>query len=101
MGVLGPLVVLTNVANTLSCARSSGSRGFASALGGLLGVALFALVTVKVEAPINEKLHSWSPEAPPPDWAEELGRWERGHRARTAAILAGLSSLLLGVIRSR
>ena len=101
MGVLGPLVVLTNAANTLSFVRSPRSPAFASALGGLLGVVLFAVVTVRVEVPINEELHSWSAEAPPPDWEEKLGRWERGHRARTAAIVAGLSSLLLGAVRSR
>lgn len=99
MGVLGPLVILTNAANVLSFARSYRSPAFTSALGGLLGVVLFAVVTVRVEVPINEELHSWSPEAPPPDWEEKLGRWERGHRARTTAIVAGLSSLLLGAVR--
>jgi uncharacterized membrane protein len=101
MGVLGPLTVLTNLANLLSFARTPRSPASASALGGLVGVALFAVVTVRVEVPINEELHTWSSEAPPPEWEEKLGRWERGHRARTIAIVAGLGSLLLGAVRSR
>ncbi len=99
MGVLGPLAVLTNLAGLLSCARTPRSPAFASALGGLVGVTLFALVTVRVEVPINEDLHTWSSEAPPPEWEEKLGRWERGHRARTAAAMGGLCSLLLGAVR--
>jgi hypothetical protein len=59
---------------------------------------LAALITRLGNIPINVQMKTWKTDALPDNAAAMVGRWWRFHVARFAALVAGLSALLLGVL---
>jgi hypothetical protein len=55
---------------------------------------VFALVTARGNVPINRRVATWSPSAPPLYWAVLRDRWMRLHRLRTLAAAAAFLALV-------
>ena len=51
--------------------------------------------------PINKAVNSWAADSMPPNWAEFRDRWHRLHAIRAGLAFAGLSTLILAVLRWR
>ena len=83
----------------LILAREPRSWAFALSLVGLLCAVVALAVTLLVNVPINAAQMAWSPQAPPPDWAEVRDRWQLAHALRTAAAVAGFSCQILAALR--
>jgi uncharacterized membrane protein len=70
------------------------------AVRGLAALGLLLLMTSGVTSqtqmvPINRKVKSWDPAAPPPEWAALRARWAKMHKVRLLAAMGGLSALAL------
>ena len=52
---------------------------------------------VALLAPIDTRAKAWTPATAPPDWREQIGRWDRFHVARVAMIVAAFSGLTAAV----
>ena len=61
---------------------------------GMLGI------TFAGNMPINRLILGASPDAPPADWSELRGRWDRWHTLRNALNFAGFGLLCLGALSS-
>ncbi|HEX4326210.1 MAG TPA: anthrone oxygenase family protein, partial [Burkholderiales bacterium] len=64
---------------------------FACGLAGML-------ITVKGNFPINDLVMTWSPHAPPADWASLRDRWWAWHCARTVVTVACFGLLLAAAL---
>jgi uncharacterized membrane protein len=54
-------------------------------------------ITVAINAPLNRRFARWSPDAPPPEWSEDIRRWNRAHTLRmTTAIGAFACAIFAG-----
>jgi hypothetical protein len=56
------------------------------------------LITVKGNFPINDLVMTWSPHAPPADWASLRDRWWAWHCARTVVTVACFGLLLAAAL---
>ena len=56
------------------------------------------LVTILVHVPINGKVQSWQPDAPPAEWALLRDRWERFHGLRALLTVAGFALFAASVV---
>ncbi len=68
---------------------------------GTAAVVSILLMTVIVNAPINNQLMSWSVDSPPENVRAVWEAWERTHTARTAVSLGALLILTLALARRR
>ena len=64
---------------------------FALSLAGLVLCVGDMLVTLLVNVPINGKVQSWQPDAPPADWKFLRDRWERFHSIRALLSVFGFA----------
>jgi hypothetical protein len=71
---------------------------FLLSLAGLLLCMGDMLVTVLVNVPINGKVQSWQPDAPPPEWTLLRDRWERFHSIRSLLVVSGFTLFAAGVV---
>jgi uncharacterized membrane protein len=62
---------------------------------GLLLVSVLMSVTLLV--PINKRVVRWTAEGVPPDWREQVHRWDRLHHVRVAVIVAAFVLLVVAV----
>lgn len=98
MPIVGNAALLSGIA-AVGLRQGPRSRALSAvALG--CGIAEVAL-TVTKNVPLNTAVQSWSPEAPPEDWAEVRDRWMRGHRARTVLSLIGLGCQIAATMSTR
>lgn len=80
--------------------RSRGSpRVMLFAAVALLLVA--AAITRFANQPINAVVITWSPQAPPAEWAQLRDQWWQWHIGRTAAAIGGLALNLLAALWPR
>jgi len=98
MGVLLPGAGAANLALLLLLVRDRRTPTFALTLVGLLCQLAAGALTRRFNFPINDRVRTWSPEAPPEGWEELRDRWEAVHNVRTAISVAGLASLLLAAL---
>ncbi|MGW0433364.1 anthrone oxygenase family protein [Micromonospora sp. NPDC003197] len=92
-----PPLLLTCLALLLLSGVLSYRRGwwvFGLTGGAALLVAATVVLTVAVLEPINHVVDTWSPDAPPADWAELRDRWWRLHTVRTALVLVAFAGML-------
>ena len=77
-----------------------GPRGaaFVLTLAGLLCMVVALAITLLVNVPINAAQMTWSPQAPPADWAAVRDRWQLAHALRTAMAIAGLSCQIVAAL---
>jgi uncharacterized membrane protein len=89
-----PPLVLAAVLGTLAWTVLLRTHGSVVAFWLLVAASLSLLVaaslTRTVNIPINRQLMTWSSAAPPPDFAQIWGRWERIHSIRTVLALIAL-----------
>ena len=72
----------------------------AAAWAAWTSAALLALsigLSVGVLVPINNRTKNWTPETAPPDWREQIGRWDRYHLVRIALLVAAFALLAAAV----
>lgn len=93
MPVLGGIGILLTVASAFFARRQRRTLSMLVAAAGCLILA--ALVTRFGNQPINAVVMTWSSHAPPPTWIALRDEWWNWHIARTCAVVAGLSLLLL------
>jgi hypothetical protein len=55
-------------------------------------------ITLLVNVPINGKVQSWQPEAPPQEWALIRDRWERFHSIRSLLVVSGFTLFAASVV---
>ncbi|WIB63576.1 anthrone oxygenase family protein [Curtobacterium sp. MCBD17_040] len=94
MGPLLPAAVAANLAMAVVRRRQGSSRASRLTVVGFTGQLTALAITVAVELPINARLLTWSSENPPEGWEGVRNRWAMAHRARVAAAVLGLGSLL-------
>lgn len=71
---------------------------FALSLAGFILCIGDMLVTVLVNVPINGKVQSWQPDAPPEDWKLLRDRWERFHNIRALLSVLGFALFAASVV---
>lgn len=71
---------------------------FALSLAGLVLCIGDMLVTVFVNVPINGKVQSWQPDAPPAEWKLLRDRWERFHSIRALLVVLGFALFAASVV---
>jgi Anthrone oxygenase len=67
----------------------------------LAGVVLFGIsgfITARVHFPMNDRIWTWSPEAPPAEWADVRDRWRGAHQVRTLTSVLGFGLFLCGAM---
>jgi uncharacterized membrane protein len=94
MPVLAWLALLATLGAAYAL-RGEGVR-FALALASVLAFFINFPVTLAVDLPINRRIHRWSPESPPENWAAVCDRWIRFNDVRTIASLIALALLAAG-----
>lgn len=55
-------------------------------------------VTLLVNVPINGKVQSWTPDAPPAGWMLLRDRWERFHSIRALLIVSGFALFAASIV---
>jgi uncharacterized membrane protein len=58
---------------------------------------LSVLMSVTLLVPINNRVRSWAADGVPPDWREQVHRWDRLHHVRVAVIVAAFVLLVVAV----
>lgn len=56
------------------------------------------VMSVLLLVPINNLNKKWTPENRPPDWKQQLQRWERFHYVRVAVIVAAFALLVASLV---
>ena len=77
----------------LGLCRTSVSRPL-DALGCALSLATIG-ITVAVNAPLNRRFASWSPDALPRDWKRDVHRWNVAHSIRMTSALGAFACAIL------
>lgn len=72
--------------------RSESAGLFSGVAAALFAATIVLAITVLV--PINNQVKSWSPHDHPPDWQEQVRRWDRWHLLRLSFCVAGLILLV-------
>jgi uncharacterized membrane protein len=99
MPVLG---IATALAILVTALLSRDDRAHLTLL--LVAAGLFiaaGLITRLLNIPINAVMLTWSPQAPPADWAQLRDAWWRWHLLRFGVGLAALCLLILAALRQR
>jgi uncharacterized membrane protein len=65
------------------------------AAAGLLVVSV--LMSVALLVPINNRVAGWAADGVPPDWREQVNRWNRFHYLRVAVIVAAFVLLVIAL----
>ena len=91
---LGALAIALTIASAVL--SRSDRRSFELLLGACACFVIVALCTRFANQPINAVVMSWSPAAPPLDWAALRDWWWHWHELRTAVGVAGLALLIAG-----
>ena len=87
LGRLMPVWYCVSLVLTAATALAkSEARALAWAAAALLVVSVVMSVTLLV--PINNRAKTWTPQTAPPDWREQVTRWDRLHVVRVAVIVA-------------
>jgi len=86
------LPVPASIAAITLC-RTSVSRPL-DALGCALSLATIG-ITVAVNAPLNRRFASWSPDALPRDWKRDVHRWNVAHSIRMTSALGAFACAIL------
>jgi len=60
-------------------------------------LAVSVIMSVALLVPINSRSKAWTPATAPPDWREQVGRWDRFHVVRVAMIVAAFIVLTAAV----
>lgn len=81
-------LVLTSAFAALTWGSASAST---AAIAAVLAVSVIMSVTLLV--PINNRTRTWTAEAHPTDWREQVRRWDRLHIVRVAVIVAAFALL--------
>jgi hypothetical protein len=63
-----------------------------------MGLIAMGLLTRLVHFPLNERILSWSVQAPPADWQAVREQWNMAHSLRTLFGLASFALLLLAAL---
>jgi uncharacterized membrane protein len=103
-----PLMPALVCASTLACAGlgaalAARADGAATALAAVATAALIGVIVITetVNKPINKRVDTWSPAAPPPDWGAVRDRWNTFHLRRTlcglVAYACAMSAALLSL----
>lgn len=56
------------------------------------------VMSVALLVPINNRTKTWSPGDAPPDWRDQVQRWDRLHVIRVAIIITGFTCLAVGTV---
>jgi uncharacterized membrane protein YagU involved in acid resistance len=94
-----PSIVLTVVLSViyLLLAKSHSTVFILTAIGA--GLLALTAVFVKVKIlPINDEIHSWSPQQPPAHWKALRERWVRYHNLRTIFGVVAFSLQAIAVV---
>lgn len=100
-----PLMPALVCASTLACAGLALAARADWTPAGLAGVATAAsigviAITETVNKPINKRVATWSPAAPPQDWAAVRDRWNTFHRRRTLCGLVAYTCAMAAALQS-
>lgn len=98
---LPPLGVLAIVAAVGALLRREARPARRLLIAAVICLVLGMVVTVGVHFPINAVVDSWSPAAPPVDWAQVRDRWVLAHAARSVLALAGFALLVVAASSHR
>jgi uncharacterized membrane protein len=74
-----------------------GAPGTAAVLVAVGLLVLSVLMSVTLLVPINNRVVRWAAEGVPPDWREQVHRWDRYHYVRVAVIVAAFVLLVIAV----
>ena len=97
MPVLGGIsIVLTLIAATLAAIDRSRMILLLVAAGCFIAA---GLITRILNQPINAIVMTWSADAPPANWMQLRDDWWRWHIMRTVSGIAGLSLLIVAVLK--
>ena len=66
-------------------------------LASLVLMAAVLLITIGFEVPLNKQIHSWTADAPPPQWAQLRDLWLRRHVLRTIAATLAFIAAIVGI----
>jgi hypothetical protein len=104
-GLAKPLTIasLLAMAATATTAAASGAAAVALLAGAGLLAGLVALVAVlRGDLPINERMDTWDPAAPPADWQRWRERWEGAFVVRATALLIAFCCVVgAGILAAR
>lgn len=101
---LAPIPLLYTVVNVSALAvvilliRARKTLAFALSLVALLCSVLLTASTLLINVPINAEVLTWSPQAPPVNWAEVRDRWNQAHTLRTALAAVALGCQILAAL---
>ncbi|WP_420593506.1 anthrone oxygenase family protein [Deinococcus sp.] len=59
-------------------------------------LALSVVMSVTLLVPINSQVARWSSQGVPPDWRQQVGRWDRLHFVRVGVLIAAFVLLVAG-----
>jgi uncharacterized membrane protein len=96
---MGAACLVLTVALVVQSKADRRGRSLLAAAAVLLVVA--AIVTRLANQPINALVKTWSPQAPPANWADLRDEWWRWHIIRTWAGVGALALTVAAVLRPR
>lgn len=83
-------VVLSVPAGVALAAARPDALGRALAIGGTVHMIIVAAISEKFNQPLNRRIQSWSPDAPPPEVDEVRVQWAKFNLIRTINAAVGL-----------
>ncbi|MEU3273611.1 DUF1772 domain-containing protein [Saccharomonospora sp. NPDC006951] len=87
LGRVMPFWYLTSLVLAVAWAVMAwGSDGGWAVKAGVALLALSVVMSVAVLVPINSRAVRWAQEGAPPDWREQVRRWDRVHGVRVGVI---------------
>jgi uncharacterized membrane protein len=89
------LVILLTLAETVIQWRQSGHLPRELAVSAILWV-VASVYSITTGLAINNRIASWTKEAPPADWKNFRRKWDLLHRWRMVLLLIALASLIAG-----
>ncbi len=89
------LVILLTLAEIVIEWHQSGRLPRGLAASGILWL-VASVYSITTEVPINNRIASWTKEAPPANWKNFRRRWDLLHRWRMVLLLVALAFLIAG-----
>jgi len=74
------------------------STAFYFTLSGTILMIVAMIITLSVNVPIDNQIKVWTVNSLPSNWDQIRDRWESFHAVRTSVSIAGLASILIGVL---